>query len=211
MFSTDRDILSLEPSVFSDVAIAAQQRLSVTDGVLSGTTLTSSAADFEAAQVQAGGVVLIDDVPHEVVARVDANTLTVSLLRTDRDDPPIPSTNGANHDVVVRTFGPQIAVVHAMLLRMLGIDSDDPSCGLDAGAVLSVEVMRQLETLGTLERIYSGAVALAGDSVPALHKATEYRRRFRAALSSATVLLDLDGDGVADVRRHMGVHRLVRR
>src|SRR5690606_33857127 len=53
-FSTDRDLLAYEPTVFADVPVAAQQRVDVDDGALVDTTLSSSAADFAAAHVQRG-------------------------------------------------------------------------------------------------------------------------------------------------------------
>ena len=209
-FSNDRDLMLLEPNVFIDVPFAAQQRVSVDDGVVSGATLSSDAADFALAQVDAGGVVLVDDVPLEVVARVDANTLTVSRLRADAADAAIGPGDGTALAVIARTFAPQTALVHDMLLRMIGIEAEDPAAPLAADAILSTEVMRRLEVLATLERIYSAAVALTGDNDAVLHKARAYRQRFKAACHGATVLLDLDGDGHPDARRHLGAARLQR-
>ena len=80
-FSTDRDLLALEPTLFHDVPWVGQQRIVADDATVLGTTLSSAGADFAAAQVEAGGVVLIDRVAHEVLARVDDHTLHVSLLR----------------------------------------------------------------------------------------------------------------------------------
>ena len=71
-FSTDRDLLALEPNVFNDVPLTSQRRLSVTDAAITGTTLASASADFVAAQVETGSVVLVNNNPLEVLARVDA-------------------------------------------------------------------------------------------------------------------------------------------
>jgi len=95
-FSTDRDLILLEPNLFRDVPMLSQQRLGITDAIITATTLTSATADFVTAQVDGGSVVLVGEVAHEVVARIDANTLTISLPRTALTDSPIPSGDGSN-------------------------------------------------------------------------------------------------------------------
>lgn len=207
-FSTDRDLLLYEPAVFNDVPYVGQQRLRVRDAAFDGTVLSSAAADFIAACVEPSGVVLIDAVPHEVIARDDAHTLTVSLPRARLGGALVPGTPGDGLELIARTFTPQATLVHDHLLQLLGLS--DPEDALDEDAIVSLSVMARLETLGTLERIYSGAVTLVGDNTGLLHKAADYRDRFRAALRDAIVLIDTDGDGHADVRCRPGVVRLCR-
>ena len=209
-FSTDRDLLAIEPAVFEDVPFVAQRRLSVADGVVSGTTLTSGGADFDAAQVDVGSVVLVAGVAHEVLARVDANTLTVSLPRTHKTDPAIPGGDGTALEVTAQTFAPQAELIHDGLLRLLGIDPDDAGAAIDESAIISVSLMTRLEALGTLEVVYSGAASLVGDNDTLLMKAGEYRRRFRQACAGASVSLDTDGDGVVDERLSLGTIRFQR-
>ncbi|MEM7627279.1 MAG: hypothetical protein AAF333_16910 [Planctomycetota bacterium] len=210
-FSTDRDLLALEPTLFHDVPWAGQQRADVEDAYLLGHHVTSGSADFATSQTEAGAVVLIDRVAYEVVSRESANTLTVSRLRTRLADPPIPGDEGGPLSLTARTFAPQAALVHDGLLRLLGIDPDDDAPdALTEDAVVSVSVMARLEALGALERVYSGAAALTGDNRMLIYKAGEYRRRFRHATARASVLLDTNGDGHADVRRRLGVVRFHR-
>jgi len=209
-FSTDRDLVVYEPTLFTDAPFIAQQRVSVTDGALTGTQLTSVDADFAAAQVEAGSIVLIDKTPYEVIERSDAQTLTVSLLRNRLSDEAIPGTDGTDLVVKVRTFAPQAAILHDTLLRLLGIEPDDPDAPLTEDSVVSLSVMARLEALGTLERIYSGAAAITGDNAQLREKAGEYGRRFHLAAARSTVLIDVDDDGHADERRHLGLVRLSR-
>lgn len=209
-FSTDRDLLTLEPHVFRDVPFLSQQRVSVTDGVISGTTLTSASADFVASQVEAGSVVLVNDVAHEVISRTDANTLSISLPRASLTDAAIPPGDGSALTVMARTFDVQASLVHDSLLRLIGIEPDDPDNELAEDSVVSLGLMHRLEALGTLEGIYSSAFALVGDNAALREKAREYRRRFQAACATATILIDIDGDGFADSRRTLGVIRLHR-
>ncbi len=209
-FSTDRDLLLYEPMLFNDVPWVSQQRLRVTDGSVTGTMLTSAEADFEAAQVDTGSVVLIDKTPVEVVARVDAIALTVSLPRARVSDTPIPPGDGNSLTAVVRSFAPQAALVCRSLLHMLGLDSDDPDQPLDAEAVTSLSLMARLETLGTLERVFSSAAALTGDNDALLFKAAAYRRRLLEAASRSPVQVDTNGDGLPDEKRYLGMSRLAR-
>jgi hypothetical protein len=210
-FSTDRDLLMLDPGVFRDVPFAGQQRLRVTDAVVSGVTLTSATADFAAAAVDVGCVGLLAGVPVEVIARVDAHTLTVSLPRPRLTDDAIPPGAVTDADMTLRTFAPQAAIVHLALLQRLGIDPDDARDGaITEDAVVSLSVMAQLEALGVLAHIHSAAVAIVGDNAALLQKAHDYRQRFASALRQSIILIDLNGDGVADAQRRFDTGQLQR-
>jgi len=209
-FSTDRDLLALEPEVFNDLPFVSQQRVSVNDAELTGTQLFSMSADFVQAQVSSGAVVLIDKKPYEVAERIDENTLEVSLLRARVGDTPIPGESGAALSLSARTFAPQAALVCSAILRMLGIDSDNPEQALDEDAVVSVSAVARLESLGTLERIYSSGAALTGNNDVLLFKAGEYRRRFLDAAARQPIQIDTTGDGYPDEKRYLGLMRLVR-
>lgn len=209
-FSTDRDLLLYEPTLFNDVPWISQQRLAVADGEVAGTALTSAMADFEATRVDTGSVLLIDKVPVEVVSRTDASSLVVSMPRARSVDPLIPPGDGSSMMVVARTFAPQAELVCRSLLRMLGLDADDPDHPLDAEAVVSLSLMARLEALGTLERVFSSAAALTGDNDGLLFKAAEYRRRLLEAASRSPVQIDTNGDGLPDEKRYVGISRLTR-
>lgn len=209
-FSTDRDLLLYEPTLFNDLPWVSQQRLSVTDGEVTGTTLTSAQADFELAQIDTGSVLLVGSVPVEVIARADSITLTVSLLRGRMTDNAIPPGDVSSASLVGRTFAPQAALVCASLLRMLGLNADDPDQPLDADAVVSLSLMARLESLGTLERVFSSAAALTGDNDALLFKAAEYRRRLMEAAARCPVQIDTTGDGLPDEKRYLGMSRLTR-
>jgi hypothetical protein len=209
-FSTDRDLLLYEPALFNDLPWVSQQRLSVTDGEVTGTMLTSAQADFEAAQIETGSVLLVNKTPVEVIERIDTMTLTVSLPRTRTSDAAIPPGDVSSAEVFARTFAPQADLVCASLLRMLGLDADDPDQPLDADAVVSLSLMARLESLGTLERVFSSAAALTGDNDALLFKAAEYRRRLLEAAARSPVQIDTTGDGLPDEKRYIGVGRLTR-
>lgn len=209
-FSTDRDLLAYEPTLFHDLPWAGQQRVHVTDASTTGTTLTSQSADFVSAAVGVGDVVLIGDQAHEVISRDSATQLTVSLMRARLTDDPIPPNGGSDQTAVVRTFEPQAALVHDQLLHMLGFEPDDPNAEVTEQAIISLSVMARLEALGTLQRVFSGALALVGENEALQQKAEAYQAYFTRALHRATVLLDRDNDGRVDERRTLSATRLVR-
>ena len=209
-FSTDRDLLLYEPTLFNDLPWVSQQRLSVNDAEVVDTMLMSAEADFEAAQIDTGSIVLIGKTPVEVMSRIDAMTLTVSLPRTRTTDAAIPPGDVSSASVIARTFAPQAELVCGSLLRMLGLDGEDTDQPLDAEAVVSLSLMARLEVLGTLERVFSSAAALTGDNDGLLFKAAEYRRRLFEAASRSPVQIDTTGDGLPDEKRYIGLSRLTR-
>ncbi len=209
-FATDTDLLRYEPTLFNDLPWSSQQRIHVHDGHVTGTSLSSATANFNAACVEAGDVVLAGGIPHEVLGRPDDHTLTISRVRVRPLDYAIVPEPGDQLEVIIRTFSHQTAIVHGYLLQMLDIDVDDPSCGLDEDSIVSLSVMVRLEVLGSLQRIYNSSLSLSGDNQMLMHKAGEYTRRFKSACNRAAVLIDTDGDGYGDERRTISFTRLSR-
>ncbi len=127
MFATDRDLLAIEPNVFRDAGVAGQRLLKGACDI-GGTTLTLTAqdVDFAAADIGPGHVALVDGTPYEVIARLTSTTATISRIRAGAADPVQPPSPATGKPVEIWTFAPQIAAAHRLLLRMLGIDPEDP-------------------------------------------------------------------------------------
>ncbi|MEO1511947.1 MAG: hypothetical protein AAFU70_07745, partial [Planctomycetota bacterium] len=94
MFASDRDLLVLEPSLFTRVAWVGQRLVRGT-GAVTGTTLAATEQDvgFEDAGVTPGMVVLAGGVPMEVIAVTAQSTLEVA--RRSRSRTPRPSAGAA--------------------------------------------------------------------------------------------------------------------
>lgn len=213
MFATDRDLLVLEPSVVRDIGWVGQRLVQGT-GDVAGTTLSMTSQDvgFDEAGVEAGGVVVAGGVVYEIVERLSESTLTISRMRPDADGPlRMPSSvNGVS--VEVPTFGPQLAMVHGQVLRMLGVEPEG-SAGVGViteSSIANPEALVLLESLGALHLIFTAAAALGSNSSPAAFKAGLYRDRFAAERGRVAARVDTDGDGVADATRRPSVVQLVR-
>lgn len=209
-FASNRDLVILEPNLFRDIAFAGQRLINASDGVVSGTTLTSASSDFEAAGVGAGDVVLIADVPAEVVTRDSPTALTVSRLRPDVSGPAIAPSPGTNLRIEIVNFGPQIELVHRQVMRTVGIEPDDPNGVVSVAMVINGSMVAHIEALGTIYMLMAGASALIGRDGVLWNKAKLYRDRFDGARQRARVELDLDSDGVAEVTRFMNVVQFTR-
>lgn len=209
MFTTDRDLLVLEPRLFLDVSWSAQMLVNApTGGVISagGDTLTLSGAGFDSLGIDTGFVAVAGGVPLEVIERIGATMLRISRLRAAVGDPIIPAGAASGLKVVIHTFRPQIALVHAQVLRALGIE---PGSMHEAG-ITNSRAMNLAESLGALHMIFSSAAALVGADSPLWMKARMYAERFRAERGRIVAEIDLDGDGEADTIRRASIVHLVR-
>lgn len=208
MFAKDRDLLIIEPGLFREVLWNGQRLLSGT-GDLTGTTLTLTDGSFMDGGISAGHVVLIDSVPMEVVSVQNATAATVSIMRSDVLSNVVPGKDATGAVVEVFTFGPQIGIVHRQIMSMVGIDVDDPE-GLGDSAVTNPGSMVVLESLGALHLIYASAGAPGRGGEAFLDRAKLYQQRFSMQRGAVVAFIDLDGDGVAETRRHPNSFVLIR-
>jgi len=212
VFITDRDLLILEPNLFRDVGWAGQRLVAGIGDVAGSTlTLTSYDVDLEDGAIDEGHVVTVGAVAYEVVARLSATTATISRLRVSDQDPvqaPAPVTGGP---IEIHTFAPQIAMVHAQVLRLLGIEPDetDPDA-IGETDITNPAALKRVEALGTLHLVFASAAALSEPGSAPWARADMYRDRFAAERRRASARIDLDGDGVADATRRLNLVQLVR-
>jgi hypothetical protein len=215
MFATDRDLLALEPNLFRDVGWISQ-RLVIGTGSVAGATLTLSAQDVTLAQahIEPGHIVLMDGAPYEVLARPSDTTLTISRLRDDPEGDPLAPSPATGKPVVIYTFRPQIALIHAQILRMLGLE---PAASDVAGVptesnITNPAALRHLECLGALYLIYTAATApdATWRTSHEFNRAQIYRDRFAAERHRTAAALDLDGDGRPDATRRLNLIQFVR-
>ncbi|MDY7110269.1 MAG: hypothetical protein SYC29_16695 [Planctomycetota bacterium] len=206
----DRDLLLLEPDLFSDAMALATLLIDVADGSVDGTSLTSTDADFEAMDIDAGHAVLIDQVPAEIIERISATEVTVSLPRVAGDDPLIAPAPGSDLSVRVPTFGRQISLCQGWVLGTLGIEVDEDGGPLDASILLNAPEIGRLIALETTARLLRLAAAHDPVNESMAELAAGYSAEVTAARQRTRAVLDLDGDGVADATRRVSLVTLTR-
>ncbi len=216
MFATDRDLLTLEPNLFTDIRWAAQTLLDSGPATLSadGLTLTIPGVDLVQRAVQPGTVALLDNLPVEVLAVDTPTTLHISRPRARADDPPIPVLRSslAIAAVTIHTFRAQIGIVHDQLLRALGIEPGAPQQPgiVTESSITNPGALARVEALGALHIIFAAASALVGEESLAWHKARLYRERFGHDRRSVAAAIDLDHDGIAEAVRRINTVQLTR-
>jgi hypothetical protein len=213
VFASDRDLLVYEPRLFLDVGWLGQRLVLASGSVLSGVA-TSATAGFIAAGVSAGSVLSYAGVSYEVMTVPSATQAVLSRLRASGADAAIPVPDSAAINLEVVTFRPQVGVVHGQILRMLGIEPEDPREGaLGESAVVNPGAVTRLECLGALHLIFAAASAASPGGSAGLgygERAAMYRERFAAERGRVSVLIDTDGDGQPEAMRRPGVGHLVR-
>lgn len=204
----DRDLLAIEPDIFTGGGFDSQQMSAGTDGVISGTAFTSASADFTAANVQAGMVLCIySTVPaearsYEVISVDSATTLTVSILRADQDADATAPPAGTNLKYYINTFAPQISASQATLHEKLRQISEAE--GIAAAEFADSSQLRKAVSLAALAAVFTARASNATDADANWVKAEFYRRGHVAAVSALRLARDIDGDGFAEQTRTLG-------
>jgi len=204
----DRDLLAIEPGIFTGGGFDSQRIASGNDGTTNGTTFTSASADFTAAGAQAGMVLCVyetvpaEGVCYEIVSVNSPTELTVSVLRSDRNGPVVAPPAGNAQKYHITTFIPQIASVQSDLeerLRRMGEAS-----GIDAGEFVDSPQLRKVVALGALAGIFAARASNASNADANWVKAEFYRRAHQEASSALRLARDADGDGFAEQTRALG-------
>lgn len=214
-FCHDRDLLIIEPAVFTVGAFRAQQLAAGNDGALAGTAFTSAAADFSDAVVKSGTVLcahsgqLSEGICYEVVAVADAHTLTVSVPRASVEEPATPpAAGGAGLNWQVLTFGPQIARASDMLAERLRDLAE--AAGIKSAEFADSAQLVEVTACLALASIYAAAAETADDSDARWTKSRHYAGRYAGQLQRLRLACDLDGDGRAETTRSLANVRLRR-
>ncbi len=208
MFAKDRDLYVLEPGLHKDVGWLGQKRIS-TIGSIVGTTLTINTGSFVEAQIESGAAVIFDGIVVELVNVIGDQEAQVSMMRGDTSSAPIPGVEANTRRVAVFDYSAQRSIVHRQVLAMIGFDVDDED--FDESIITNPVTLVRLEALGVLHMIYLSAGAPGRSTEKFDQRAKMYRERFLRERERVVAMIDLDGDGIAEVTRRPNVVVLERR
>jgi len=212
MLITDRDLLALDPTVFLSTGAGgvATSLYSSTDAGVSGSTLTSAAADFATRNITTGHVAVVNGAAVEVLSRTSGTVLEVSLPRVTKDEAAITPGNGSSLAMNVLSFARLIGQEQTRLLRELGADIEDPEQPLDETAVVNAAAVGGLIAQRVIHAAFAQAAARDPSSASLAARALMWLGSVTRAEASLVALIDLDGDGWPEMRRHLRAPRWVR-
>jgi hypothetical protein len=214
-FSNDADILKYEPILFGELHLPWQVLAAGTGGMLSGTTLTASGADFVAAQVSVGTVAYLQsadgslDGAYEIVSVDSATQLSISVIRSNSTDPAIAPTSATDISYRISTFGPQTNEVGFQLTEYFGISPGNPASEIDVEDVLDTNVLRQASVFAVISSVYAMLAGKAKDE-NFWKKSLYYQKLSATARGRCRLSIDTGSDGLADVTKVGASGRLVR-
>ncbi len=214
-FSNDVDILKYEPVLFTELHLPWQVLTEGTGATLSGTTLTTSEADFATGQVTAGGVVYLRsadgtlDGPFEIVSVDSSTQLTISVIRTDSNNTAIAPPSATDISYRISTFGPQANEVGLQLTEYFDIRPGNPASTIDVADVLDTSMLRQASVFAVISVAYAMLAGKTNDE-NFWSRSLHYQRIFAEVRSRCRLSIDTNDDGIVDVTRGGSAGRLVR-
>jgi hypothetical protein len=214
-FSNDADILKYEPILFGELHLPWQVLVAGIGASLSGTTLTASGANFNAAQIQAGGVAYLQstdgslDGAYEIVSVDSSTQLSISVVRADSIDTAVPPPAATDISYRISTFGPQAAEVGFQLTEYFGIKPGNPTSDIDVDDILDTNVLRLASVFAVISSVYA---MLAGKTKDQnfWNKSLYYQKLSAKARGRCRLSIDVGTDGLADVTKIGASGRLLR-
>lgn len=195
----DRDLLVIEPGMFTTATGAGTVLAEGTDGALSGVVFSSGAARFDDAGLDEGHVAVVGAETVEVTGNVLATQCDVSRPRAVPDDPPIEPTSGSGLTYSVVTFARLIAREEAGLLQRIerSLDVEESPA---IGDIVNEDAARVAVAMQVVARAFAQAAASDPADDTLAERATLYLGQARGVMQMTVIELDMDGDGFAETQ-----------
>lgn len=206
-YCQDRDLLSIEPTIFLAGGLPAARLISGSGAQLAGTAFTCS-GDLLAAGLEGGMVLCVynsapaEGAAYEVVSVDSSTEMTVSVLRADVEAAAVAPPAQSNVSFIVQTYSAQIANVSARLGEKLREISQ--TAGVAAADFADSAQLRLAAAYGALADIFVARAENAERYDANWIKAEHYRSLHRQILTRTRLAVDIDGDGYAEQTRSLG-------
>ncbi|MFB3894140.1 MAG: hypothetical protein ACE15C_19220 [Phycisphaerae bacterium] len=204
-FCQDRDLMAVEPVIFTSGGQPGQQLASGANGAVAGTAFTAAGADFVSAGVQAGMVLCVwtttpdEGAAYEITAVVAATQLTVSVLRADRAGAAVAPPAGTGLGYRVVTFAAQIRGASATLAEKLRQLAE--VAGVSSADFADSAQLRTAAALAALAGVFLARASGGLHDDANWTKAEKYARLALDVRAQLRLAVDADGDGRAESTR----------
>ena len=214
---TDRDLLTIEPSIFVDAQGEGTLLTEASDASVtrSSRRLDSVSSDFISDGITTSHVVVVtyptsDIQVLEITSATAATTLVVSRIRAQSSDPAIGPQDGSALPIKIITFQRAIDQAQAWVLGALGLVDTGQVDDLDETDITNPEDVKRMIATLTIARVFAGAAAGAPADAGLAAQSALYSTRVKETAHQTRVLIDLDGDGLPEATRRIDVLALVR-
>ncbi len=202
-FSTDEDLLKMEPELFRVHYHHSQEIAYGTDGVIkhsdSAVIFSSATGDFVHGGVASGHVMWLakssDSVLYyDAAYPVKSLATSTSVLLEAKATPAVPTASSITYRI--STFDPQHEDAHFLLMDMNEIDDDDLNTQNDEADLYNRRQLREASACKVLETFMMGQST--GEDDLYWQKSTHYYEKFGRALARLKLKWDPDGDSDPD-------------
>jgi hypothetical protein len=204
LFSRDVDLLKFEPGLFTGSYFPGQILCKGANGVVSGTTFTASGENFTGKGVAAGGVIFLQSLDgminaaYEIVSVNSATQLTISIVRGDSEQTPIPVGNASGLIYRIQTFVPQAVEATVEITGWFGLRPGAAEAGYGVEDISDIKPLHLPGAYRALVMIF-GTLCGTEEGTDKIYtqKRDHYLSLYNSTLGRIRIVLDSDGDGVA--------------
>lgn len=200
---TNLDLMRMEPALFTDAGNSGLTLVSANDASVSGNVVTSASSDFVDAGVSTLDVVVVDGEPVEILVVNSATSLDVSRRRADSGAAVLRPIPGTGLGLSIISFDLLLKRHEDWVLEALTISPDHPTNPIETTQIVNLTQIKQLIGLKVVAQAFARSSALDPANGVLDAMAAFYAATVEDATRRTAVLLDLDGDGVADSIRRL--------
>jgi hypothetical protein len=204
LFSRDVDLLKFEPGLFAEPHFTSQILCKGMNGIISGTAFGAYGEDFISKGVAAGNVLFLQSLDgilkaaYEVVS-VDADTeLTISLLRSDPEQAPIPSGSASGLIYRIMTFAPQAAEALYEIAGWFGLRPGTAEAAYGVEDISDATPLHLLSAYRVLAMLFGTLGGTEDEKKTYAQKREYYMGLCKEARGRARITLDAEHDGAAE-------------